>query len=253
MDFIKHLEKLAKKNCAVVGIGAGNTFEARKIIEKSIKTVTKLGYAKAKSFSTPSELISALKAGEIACAVRGTLPAKETLSELKHVLKSSSIYRAALMCIENKHYFFLAPVGIDEGIFVDERFQFIKLIDSLLQRFSVTSKTAIISGGRPEDLGRSAIVDESILAGEKLVRLAEGAGLDVKHYGVQIENAYLNSNIIIAPNGIVGNLMFRTLHFIGNCRSYGAPVLNSDKTFIDTSRGKSDYSDSIMLASALSS
>jgi len=92
MDFIKHLEKLAKKNCAVVGIGAGNTFEARKIIEKSIKTVTKLGYAKAKSFSTPSELISALKAGEIACAVRGTLPAKETLSELKHVLKSSSIY-----------------------------------------------------------------------------------------------------------------------------------------------------------------
>jgi len=158
-----------------------------------------------------------------------------------------------LMCIDEKNCFFLAPVGIDEGIFIDERFQFIKLIDSILQRLGVSSKTAIISGGRLEDYGRSGIVDESLQAGEKLFKLAKEAEFDVKHYGILIEEAYSDSNIIIAPNGIVGNLLFRTLHFLGNTRSFGAPILNLDKTFIDTSRGKVDYTDSIMLASALSS
>ena len=69
-----------------------------------------------------SELIFALKSGEIDSVVRGTLPAKETLDELKRAFKIVSTYRSALICIDEKYCFFLAPVGIDEGIFIDERF-----------------------------------------------------------------------------------------------------------------------------------
>jgi putative methanogen marker protein 4 len=253
MGIFSQLQKLAKKNCARIGIGVDNSKDSQKIIQNSIKTATAQGYAEVCSYDSPKELISALKTDEISGAVRGTLSAKETLDDLKREFKLVSLYRTALICVEEKYCFFLAPVGIDEGIFIDERLQFIKLIDSLFQRLNATSKTAIISGGRLDDYGRSGLVDESLSAGEKLFNLAKEAGFNAKHYGILIEEAYTDSNIIIAPNGIVGNLLFRTLYYLGNTRSFGAPVLNLDKTFVDTSRSKTDYTDSIMLASALSS
>lgn len=42
------------------------------------------------------------------------------------------------------------------------------------------------------------------------------------------------------------------MHFIGGAKALGAPVVNADKLFIDTSRAKTDYRDSIALAMRLS-
>jgi putative methanogen marker protein 4 len=252
MDLIQKLKRLAKKKCAKIGIGVDDSQTTSKLIDNSISSASKNGYADVEVFNSPQELIYALKTGELDGVIRGSLEAKETMAELKKVFNLVSIFRAAYICLDKKSCFFLAPVGIDEGIFIDERLQFIKLIDALHQRLGVTSKTAIISGGRLDDLGRSGLVDESLHAGEKLFNLANETGINVKHYGILIEEAYKNSNIIIAPNGIVGNLLFRTLHLMSNFRSFGAPILNLDKTFIDTSRSRQDYTDPIMLASALS-
>jgi putative methanogen marker protein 4 len=252
MEIFQLFEKLAKKNCATIGIGSTDSKEGQKIIEKSISSAVAKGYGEVSIFNSPEQLISALRSGEVSCGIRGTLNAKETLGELKQVFNQPTIYRSALIYLDDKSWFFLAPVGIDEGIFIDERFQIIKLLDSLLKRYKIKSKTAIISGGRLDDFGRSGLVDESLRAGEKLNKLTKEEGLEVKHYGVLIEEAYKESNIIIAPNGIVGNLLFRTLHFLGSTRSLGAPILNLDRVFIDTSRSKRDYTDSIMMASALS-
>lgn len=252
MGIIKQLQGLAKKNRVKVGIGVGEEPKAKKIIERSIKSASSLDYADAVSYNMGPELISALKTGEISAAVRGNLPAKETLNELKMTFKVVSIYRSALICIDEKHCFFLAPVGIDEGIFIDERLQFIKFIDSRLKKLNIDPKISIISGGRLEDFGRSGLIDESLQAGKKLFYMAKDEGFNVSHNGILIEEAYKDSNVIIAPNGIVGNLLFRTLNFLGNARSFGAPVLNLDDVFIDTSRSKDDYTDSIMMASALS-
>jgi putative methanogen marker protein 4 len=252
MDLLSQLQKLAKKQCATVGIGVGSEKKATSVIKKSIKQATNDGYAQVCTYDTPDDLILALKSNKIDCAVRGTLPSKSTLDALRKVFKVVSLYRAAIICLDKKSCFFLAPVGIDEGIFIDERFEFIKRIDPFINRLGLKSKIAIISGGRLDDYGRSGIVDESLQAGEKLFKLAKNAGFNVIHYGILIEEAYTDSNIIIAPNGMVGNLLFRTLHFLGNTRSLGAPILNMDKIFIDTSRSKLDYSDPIMLASALS-
>ncbi|MDD3398769.1 MAG: methanogen marker protein 4, partial [Candidatus Methanomethylophilaceae archaeon] len=55
-------------------------------------------------------------------------------------------------------------------------------------------------------------------------------------------------NMIIAPDGMSGNIIFRALHFVGGCKALGAPVLNLEKVFVDTSRVKSDFQDSIALA-----
>jgi putative methanogen marker protein 4 len=255
MDLIEGLQYHANRNHAIVGLGMDDSgsFSSKEIIKKSADNAKSLGYAEVVTYSSPSDLILALKAGDVQCAVRGNFRSKPVLNSIRKEFGISSIFRAAILCVDDNFSFFLAPVGIDEGIFIEERFEFIKLIDPILQDLGVVPKIAIISGGRVmEDFGRSGVVDESLHAGEKLFSKAKDAGYDVKHYGVLIEEAYKESNVIITPNGIVGNLLFRTLHLVGDCRSFGAPILNLDKVFVDTSRSKKDYTDALMLASALS-
>lgn len=255
MDLLEGLQYHAEKNHAVVGLGMddSSSFSSKEIIKGSAAKAQSLGYGEVRIYSSPSELVQALKTDEVQCAVRGNFGSKPVLNAIRKEFGISSIFRAAIICLAEKSCFFLAPVGIDEGIFIEERFEFIKLIEPILQDLGVIPKIAILSGGRvQEDLGRSGVVDESIRAGEKLFQMAKSAGYDVQHYGVLIEEAYKGSNVIMAPNGIVGNLLFRTLHLVGGCRSFGAPVMNLKKVFIDTSRSKKDYADAIMLASALS-
>jgi putative methanogen marker protein 4 len=255
MDLIEGLQYHAKKNHAVVGLGMddSSSFSSKEIVKQSADNAQSLDFAQVVTYTSPSELVLALKNGDVQAAVRGNFGSKPVINSIRKEFGITSIFRAAIMCLNDKDCFFLAPVGIDEGIFIEERFEFIKLIDPILQDLGVVPKIGIISGGRAmEDLGRSGVVDESLHAGEKLFSKAKDTGYDVTHYGVLIEEAYKEANVIIAPNGIVGNLLFRTLHLLGGCRSFGAPVLNLDKVFIDTSRSKKDYTDSIMLASALS-
>ena len=252
MDLIAKLESRALSFKGTLGIGVGDDAGSLNIVEDSISRAVEQGVRDVRTFTEPTKLVAALETGAVSCAVRGSLPAKSSLAEVAKRFKLSSIYRAALLSINNEHSFFLAPVGIAEGIFIDERLKLIKLISPLLADLSVEPRVGILSGGRiPEDFGRSGLVDESLGAGEKLLKLAKDVKFDAKHYGILIEDAYSEANVIIAPNGIVGNLLFRTLHYLGACRSFGAPVLNLDKTFVDTSRSKSDYYDPMLLACAL--
>jgi len=45
--------------------------------------------------------------------------------------------------------------------------------------------------------------------------------------------------------------MFRSLHFVGECRAYGAPIVNMAPVFVDTSRAKANFVDSVLLAAGL--
>ena len=46
-------------------------------------------------------------------------------------------------------------------------------------------------------------------------------------------------NVIVAPNGRVGNIIFRTLVLLNSWPSYGAITFGMDKIYIDTSRDQS--------------
>lgn len=112
-------------------------------------------------------------------------------------------------------------------------------------------KIAVMSGGRTDDLGRNEAVDKTIADALEVTRQLVKKGYDAYHAQILIEDAVEEADIIIAPEGITGNLLFRSMHFIGNIAALGAPVLNTDKVFIDTSRVKTDFTDSIVLAMKL--
>ncbi len=147
--------------------------------------------------------------------------------------------------------FIMAPVGIDEGWTERQRYDLAVRSVSLAKKVGMGTKIAIMSGGRCEDVGRCKVVDKSIESARNLSKKLCEAGYDAYHSQILIENAVKEADIIIAPEGITGNIIFRSLHFIGGVKALGAPVINTDKVFIDTSRAKTDYRDSLALAMTL--
>ena len=83
-----------------------------------------------------------------------------------------------------------------------------------------------------------------------VTRKAREEGYDVRHYGILIEDAVSDVNFILAPDGVSGNLIFRTLVLVAGGYGYGAVVL-MDKVFVDSSRVGGHYTKAIMIAFAL--
>ncbi|MDY6865206.1 MAG: methanogenesis marker protein Mmp4/MtxX [Halobacteriota archaeon] len=264
MNLIDKIDDIAKESRSKVGIGvryphdrvvqlAEEVKDYAEILligdeEKIRETGTKLDILG--SINPEEDLVKLLVSGRIDAAVRGNLKASETLNHLKIQVGLKKIFRIALLETASGDLFFLAPVGIDEGKNADEKVELIVRGCKFLKRLDFETKVGVLSGGRHGDLGRSEVVDRSLEEAEVVVRRVTDLGIDATHYQILIEDAIKESNIIIAPDGITGNLIFRTLVFLGGGMGYGAPIL-MDRVFIDTSRASDSYGRAIKLASAL--
>ncbi len=222
-------------------------------MDLSAEQAIKQGLGKVEVFTDPELLVESLHDGKIDAAVRGDLDSNVSMRTVKRVFGVDRVLRVALLQPPHGPLFFLAPVGVDEGWTVEEKLELIELTSRLLKSLGVRPKVGIMSGGRNTDKGRSPIVDKTISDAEEVARLAMAEGFEAMNAEILIEDAAKNCNVIIAPDGISGNIIFRTLHFLGEGKSSGAPILNINKIFVDTSRAKSDYLDSIALACALAS
>jgi putative methanogen marker protein 4 len=191
-------------------------------------------------------MIADLMSGRIDAAVRGTLPANHTLSMLRRANGVSQLERAAVLETAQGKKFLLAPVGVDEGWSVQEKIELARKAQELAARLGFSRNIGILSGGRAGDIGRHVMVDRSLADAELVARMTGGI-----HYEILIEDAIRECGVIIAPDGISGNLIFRTLIFLGSGHGHGAPVLNISRIFIDTSRATPDYTNAIRLAEFL--
>ncbi len=264
MNILSKIERKAKANHARIGFGIGEASEklirsaqdAREYAdvvlvgdEEKIKaTGTELEIIH--STEPSKKLVQLLMDDKIDGAVRGTLGATKTLSALKNSLGIKKLYRIALMEIADGRPFFLAPVGIDEGNSVEDRIELVKRGAEHMKRLGIKACVGILSGGRFEDRGRDKTVDKTLDEAEIVTQRLLDMDINAKNYSILIEDAIKEANFIIAPDGISGNLIFRTLVFLGGGHGYGAPVL-MDKVFVDTSRVKEDAKRAIILASAL--
>ncbi len=232
-----------------IGIGADPRDEEK--VRRSARLAQDMGLCTPMIFTEPHALVESLYRGQIQAAIRGDLASNETMKAVRSRFGLDRVLRAALLQPQGGSMFFLAPVGVDEGWTVEEKLELIRLTSKLLERMEVDLDAAVLSGGRSGDMGRHSVVDRTIKDAEEVVRIARKEGFRVKHFEILIESAAPQCNLIIAPDGISGNLIFRTLHFLGRGEALGAPILNLDQVFVDTSRAKTDYTDSFALASAL--
>ena len=230
-----------------IGVGENeNIIQACHIFkEKHPKTNLKLIYR-------DEDLVKAVLDDKIDGVVRGSLPASNIMRELKE--NYPDISRATYVN-GDKYEFLLTPVGIDEGETVEDRFEIVEHCIDFLKRLGKKPKIAILAEGRKDDFGRGDEVSKSITESQRLTKLIEeNSSEEVKNYYILVEKAINdNCNIIIAPNGRVGNIIFRTLVLLNSWPSYGAVTFGMDKIYIDTSRDQSieGYVRSLTLANDL--
>ena len=235
-------------NTIAIGVGENvNIIQACHIFkEKHPKTDIKLIYS-------DEDLVKSVLDKNIDAVVRGSLPASNIMQELKQHYPNLS---RATYVNGDEYEFLLSPVGIDEGMNVEERYEITLNCIDFLKKVGKEPKIAILAEGRKDDFGRGKEVSNSIEESEKLTQLIkENTSEEVQNYYILIEKAINSkSNIIIAPNGRVGNIIFRALVLLNSWPSYGAVTFGIDRVYIDTSRDQSidGYVRSLILANDLS-
>ena len=227
-----------------VGIGCNGTSAK---VRDSVKGIE--GYATV--YTDPERLVDDLISGKIDAAVRGDMSSSVLLPILKRKMNVPDLERVVLLEPVGGKLVIAAPVGIDEGWTVEQKYNLAVKSIELMKRIGMGTRIAVMSGGRKDDIGRHPTVDGTIRDALELVDRLNAEGYDAYHAEILIEDAVKDADLIIAPDGISGNLIFRTMHLIGGALALGAPIINIDKVFIDTSRAKKDYKDSIALAMRL--
>ena len=208
---------------------------------------------------TEDELIEAFKNPDIDAVIRGSLKASKVIKSIKEFKSDKTINRTTYINTEdvegfsNNYEFLLAPVGIDEGKNIEEKIILAVQAANFIQYLGKMPKIAVLAEGRKDDLGRSERIDESLISSEELTnRLIEtfkeldnfdndsdeiSKNYSIKNYYILLEQAIEDGyNILLANDGIFGNIMFRTLVLLDKWPSYGAVTLGIDEIFIDTSR-----------------
>jgi putative methanogen marker protein 4 len=284
MDILKKFIHIGKSVNSIIGIGLGESKNINKNVREAViqfinsnsnalilygsqKTITdfskerhilpynsKITY---KQSNDPElEIITDLKSKKINAAIRGTLKSNTFIKYVKEQFKIEETNRLALLESIRKEQFFYGPVGIDE---CNNSSTKIKFIESSLKYFDVLNiipRISILSGGRLSDIGRDYLVDVSIEEANKVIDYFKKVypNLNINHAEILIENAVSSkSNLIIAPNGISGNLIYRTLVHLGGGKAYGAIYMDINKVIIDTSRvgDTSEYLGALIMAKSL--
>lgn len=203
------------------------------------------------SYSSTESLISSLKDGDIDAAVRGSLSSVKVLEFMKTAFSLDAVMRTAILEDVRGKQFLLTPVGIDEGTDRDSRLTLAEKTYAYFSRIGWNLQIGVLSKGRLEDGDRTKEVKASLRDGEWLVGRLRRQGFRAAHYAILLEDAVAKSDLVVAPDGITGNLIFRSMHFVGGGKAFGAPVVNIKRVFVDTSRAKSEFTDSVLLAAGL--
>ena len=202
-------------------------------------------------YRDPQALADDLASGKIDAAVRGDMSSSTLLPLVKDALKLDHLERVVLFSVRGRIVVSL-PVGIDEGWSTESRIGMTERSVKLLQALGLEKpRIAVMSGGRFDDRGRCKVVDRTLDQAKEITEALVAKGYDAYDAQILIEEAIDHADIIVAPDGITGNLIFRIMHFIGGVDALGAPVLNSDRVFVDTSREKTDFEDCITVAMRL--
>ncbi len=264
MNILQIFESKTKNKIASIGIGLGNIEESNRSIinttvnflqnnksqiffvsnKSTISTIRKVLSSNTsihltESLNPEKKVFELIDNKIISSFIRGSFSSSKFLENLKKHYNITEINRLALLETDKGYQFFFGPVGIDECNNLNKKLIFIRLALRELESLKITPKISILSGGRESDVGRNDRIDKTMRDANKIVDILkeQHPGLDITHDEILIENAInTKSNLIIAPDGVSGNLIYRTLVHLGGGKAYGAIYMGLNNNIIDTSR-----------------
>lgn len=209
-----------------------------------------------RTFEGADALLEALESRQVACAIRGMLPAEPVMRAIAPRALGEVLERAVLLEARPAQGVLFGPVGVAEGRGATARTRFASEAARTLLELGLLSEPpliAVLSLGRREDAGRGRHVAHSIAESAHVVARLQKAGLDAFWAGIQLEEVLRDADIVVAPDGATGNLAFRALCLVGGLRSFGALVLGFPLPFVDTTRSRASFEDPVRLAAFLAS
>jgi predicted methyltransferase MtxX (methanogen marker protein 4) len=246
---LKRLEDMAREADVTVGIGSSAPGD---VADATGRTAEATGLGRVVVYREPQDLVDALVDGTVDAAVRGTHPAHDVLPALLRSTGAPSAKRAALLVLEGARAVMLTPVGIDEGQGMEDRWDLLLGSSVLLSSIGIAPRVRVMSKGRPEDTDRGEAIARAQAECDALRSRALAEGIEAECVGILVERAMSSGNVVIAPDGVSGNLIFRSLHYVAGMQSWGAIALGLlPRVFVDTSRDKADLSGAVRLARAL--
>ena len=192
-------------------------------------------------YHSPEKLVNAFLKQSVDGIIRGRLSSTKFLQNLRDEFAIDEFQRVALLASSQGDDFFFAPVGIDECNTKGQKKRFVISANDFLGRLGIHPRFFILSAGRMGDVDRGERISRSIKDAVALVKEMENKHQDItiEHGKILIENALKSgANVILAPDGVSGNLIYRTLIHLGSGRSHGAYYMNQELPgpVMDTSR-----------------
>ncbi len=214
---------------------------------------------------SPTALINKLNNGDVDAIVRGNLESHKVIPKLRRKFHCKA--RRLLFTMVSGKLIAMGPVGIDDvdeddphsmADYAHQCCKFMQTHKEMLTQISGRTEKRkdqvvhLIAYGRQEDKGRNKDVDRSLEFMDKVKDRLWGSTTGIQIIGpdVLLDDALMDSDLTIFPNGYTGNLIFRTLFYSYSSLSYGGPVVDlpDGKYYIDTSRGRKDYYMPIIMA-----
>jgi len=219
---------------------------------KAIKNVK--GFEKLISQEPEKELAKILFNGGVEGIVRGTIDDFKTFEAYQDLVgKENTKNMAEFGLAEDNHgrQFFLSQASNPAGWTKEEKIKDCEgVIRFIKDNLGIKPKIGCITGVRHETYkrkknikqGAQMFLNQTYEDAEFVVSYFRKKGIGAKNYSIEIETAMNEGcNIIVPPNGMVGNQVFRTLIFLGGGRLLTASRAYLPHPYEDNSRSETDF------------
>jgi predicted methyltransferase MtxX (methanogen marker protein 4) len=199
-------------------------------------------------------LAELLASGKVEGIVRGTIDDFKTLDAYASMIGKTKAEKMRVLTLLEDAFgrqFLLSDVSNPSGwTIADKKKSCEALISFLKNELGVKPRLGFMTGIRHETYQRrknksngiQRMLNKTYEDVEVLVNYFRKKGVAAKNYTIEIETAIQEgSNIIVPPNGMVGNQIFRTLTLIGGGKILAGSRIGLPSPYEDNSRSETDF------------
>ncbi|MDE2218181.1 MAG: hypothetical protein KGJ58_01845 [Patescibacteria group bacterium] len=212
------------------------------------------GFQKIISEEPEKELAKTLFNGEVEGIVRGTIDDFKTFEAYSALVgqeKAKEIIELALMEDFYGRQFFISNGSNPHGWTVEEKIKDCEGVIGFMEaELGIKPKIGLITGIRHETYERKKGLKDGVQKtlnqtyddANSVVEYFTKKNIEAKNYAIEIETALKDDcNIIVPPNGMVGNQIFRTLVLVGGGKLLTGSRANLPHPYEDNSRSETDF------------
>lgn len=219
------------------------------------KAIAKIaGFKKIVSENPEKTLPELLVNGEFDGIVRGTIDDFKTYENYQELVgkeKTKNLIELGLLEDVYGRQFFLSEASNPAGWTKEEKIKNCEgIIDFMKKELGAKPKIGIITGVRHETYKRRKETREGVIGylnknyedAQEIVDYFKQKGIEIKNYAIELNAAVEDGcNIIVPPNGMVGNQIFRALGLIGGGKLLTGSRANIPHPYEDNSRCEKDF------------